>query len=111
MLFTASNITFEYETLLHGHRITKILNIRRMKILGDSLPVINKGNKEWSCINEKTMLYCQELLKLENNFDGLEYHHVLHGQNEVDDELAKFSSSLAMVPSRLLYARAPRAKH
>jgi hypothetical protein len=46
------------------------------------------------------MLYCQELRKLENNFDGLEYLHVLRGKNEIVDELAKLSSSQAMVPTR-----------
>jgi hypothetical protein len=35
-------------------------------------------------------LYCQELSKLENNFDG---------KNEVVDELAKLGSSRAMVPT------------
>jgi hypothetical protein len=44
------------------------------------------------------MLYCQELHKLENNFDGLEYLHILRGKNEIMDELAKLSSSQAMVP-------------
>jgi hypothetical protein len=38
------------------------------------------------------LLYCQELCKLENNFDGLEYLHNLQGKNEVADELAKLSS-------------------
>jgi hypothetical protein len=45
------------------------------------------------------LLYCQELLKLENNFDGLEYFHILRGKNEITDELAKLSSSRAMVPT------------
>jgi hypothetical protein len=45
------------------------------------------------------LLYCQELHKLENNFDGLEYLHILRGKNEIADELAKFSSSRAMVPT------------
>jgi hypothetical protein len=44
------------------------------------------------------MMYCQELCKLENNFDGLEYHHILRGRNEVADELAKLGSSRAVVP-------------
>jgi hypothetical protein len=44
------------------------------------------------------MMYCQELCRLENNFDGLEYLHILQGKNEVVDELAKLSSSRAMVP-------------
>jgi hypothetical protein len=45
------------------------------------------------------LLYCQELLKLENNFDGLEYLHILQGKNEVVDELAKLNLSRAMVPT------------
>jgi hypothetical protein len=44
------------------------------------------------------MMYCQELRKLENNFDGLEYLHILRGKNKVADGLAKLGSSQAMVP-------------
>jgi hypothetical protein len=40
------------------------------------------------------LLRCQELHKLENNFDGLEYLHILRGKNEVTDELA-FQKHLA----------------
>jgi hypothetical protein len=47
------------------------------------------------------LLYCQELRKLENNFDGLEYLHSLRGRNEITDELAKLGSSRAMVPPRV----------
>jgi hypothetical protein len=53
------------------------LGICRLKVLGDSLLVVNKANKEWSCLDAKMLLYCQELRKLENNFDGLEYLHML----------------------------------
>jgi hypothetical protein len=44
------------------------------------------------------MMYFQELQKLENNFDGLEYLHILRGQNEVTYELAELSSSRVVVP-------------
>jgi hypothetical protein len=60
--------------------------------------VINQANKEWSCLDDKMLLYYQELRKLENNFDGLVYLHVLRGKNEIGDELAKLGSSQAMVP-------------
>jgi hypothetical protein len=62
MHFPTSNNAAKYEALLHD--------------LGDSL-FINWANKEWSCLDDKIMLYCQELCKLENNFDGLEYLHIL----------------------------------
>jgi hypothetical protein len=45
------------------------------------------------------LLYCKELHKLKNNFDGLEYLHILRGKNEITDEFAKLSSSRATVPT------------
>jgi hypothetical protein len=64
----------------------------------DSLLIVNQANKEWSCLDDKMLLYCQELRKLENNFDGVKYFHILRGKNEVVNELAKLGSSRAMVP-------------
>jgi hypothetical protein len=77
MHFPASNNAVEYEALLHGLRIPTAIGIHRLKVLGDSMLVINEANKEWSCLDDNMLLYCQELHKLENNFDGLEYLHIL----------------------------------
>jgi ribonuclease HI len=77
MHFPASNNAAEYETLLHGLRIATALGIRRLKVVGDSLPIVNQPKKEWSYLDDKMLLYCQELRKLENNFYGLEYLHIL----------------------------------
>jgi hypothetical protein len=51
------------------------------------------------CLDDKMLLYCQELCRLENNFDSLEYLHILRGKNEAADELAKLGFSRAMVPT------------
>jgi hypothetical protein len=99
MHFPASNNVAEYEALLHGLRIATALGIRRLKVLEDSMLVINQANKEWSYLDDKMLLYCQELRKLENNFDGLEYLHILRGKNVITDELVKLSSNRAMVPT------------
>jgi hypothetical protein len=50
-------------------------------------------------LDNKTLLYCQELCKLENNFDGLEYLHILQEKNDITDELAKLGSSRVVVPT------------
>ena len=42
--------------------------------------------------------YYQEVRKLENKFDGLEFAHELRGRNEAVDELAKLGSSRSPVP-------------
>jgi ribonuclease HI len=69
------------------------LGICQLKVLGDSLLIVNQANKEWPCLDDKMPMYCSEFRKLENNFDGLEYLHILRGKNEVADELAKLGSS------------------
>jgi ribonuclease HI len=99
MHFPASNNAVEYEALLHGLRITMALGIRWLKVLKDSMLIVNQANKEWSCLDDKISLYCQELHKLDNNFDGLKYLHILQGKNQITDELAKLDSSRALVPA------------
>jgi ribonuclease HI len=101
MHFSASNNAAEYKALLHDLWIATALGIHRLKVLGDSMLIINQTNKEWSCLDDKMLLYCQELRKLENNFDGLEYMHILRGKNEIVNELAKLGSSRAAVPTRI----------
>jgi ribonuclease HI len=64
MHFPVSNNAVEYEALLHDLRITIALGIRRLKVLEDSLLVVNQAKKEWSCLDDKMLLYCQELRKL-----------------------------------------------
>jgi hypothetical protein len=64
MHFPTSNNVAEYEALLHGLRIATAL-------------VINQTNKEWSRLDDNMLLYCEELCKPDNNFDGLEYLHIL----------------------------------
>jgi ribonuclease HI len=46
MHFPASNNAAEYETLLHGLRIATVLSIHRLRVLDDSLLVVNQANKE-----------------------------------------------------------------
>jgi ribonuclease HI len=99
MHFPASNNAVECEALLHGLRIATTLDIRQLKILGDSMLVLNQANNEWSCLDDKILLYCHKLHKMENNLDGLEYLHILRGRNEITDELAKLGSSWATVPT------------
>jgi hypothetical protein len=102
MHFLASNNATEYEALLHCPRIAMALSVRWLKVLGDLMLVIYQANNEWPCLDGKIMMYCQEPRKLENNFDGLEYLHILRGQNEVADELVMLSSNRAMIPQGVL---------
>ena len=66
-------------------------------VYGDSAPVINQVNKDWSCSNEKMDAYCAEIRKLEGKFYGIEYHHVVRDQNQLADNLSKIGSSRATI--------------
>jgi hypothetical protein len=53
--------------------------------------------KELSCHNPKMVVYCQEVCKLEDKFDGLELNHIPRWLNEAANELAKMASSRELV--------------
>ena len=48
--------------------------------------------KESSCHNAKMAAYCQEVLQLEDKFDGLELNHIPRRLNEAVETLAKTAS-------------------
>jgi ribonuclease HI len=58
MHFPISNNATEYEALLHGLRIAIALGILRLRVLGDSLLIIDQDNKEWSCLDDNMLMYC-----------------------------------------------------
>ena len=67
-------------------------------VYGDSALVINQLNKDWSRSSEKVDAYCTEIRKLEGKSYGIEYHHVVHDQNQLANHLSKLGSSRAAIP-------------
>jgi hypothetical protein len=55
----------------------------------DAAVVINQVNKSWDRNKENMDAYCLEVHKLENKFYGLEFHHVVHDNNDAADVLSK----------------------
>ena len=55
--------------------------------------------KESSYHNAKMAVYCQEVRRLEDKFDGLELNHIPRRLNEAVDALAKAVSSREPVPT------------
>jgi ribonuclease HI len=98
LLFRASNNAAEYEALIHGLNIAISLGIKRLMVYGDSLVVISQINKEWDCLNDSMGKYCTVVRKLEDKFEGLEFHHVERDRNTAADTLSKLGSSRIQVP-------------
>jgi hypothetical protein len=64
----------------------------------DSLVVISKVNKDWDCSTDSINRYYVAVWKLEDKFEGLEFHHVERDHNTAEDALSKLGSSRAQVP-------------
>ena len=96
--FPASNNVVEYEALFSGLKIAIELGIQRLQIQGNSQLVIDHIMKESSCYDDITTLYCQEVRKIENKFDGLKLKHIPRCLNEAADALAKMASGWEQIP-------------
>jgi ribonuclease HI len=99
IFWKVSNNEVEYEALLHGLRLAASLGIKRLLVYSESAVVINQVTKSWDHNKEKMDAYCLELLKLENKFYGLEFHHIVHDNNVAADVLPKLASTRAQVPA------------
>jgi ribonuclease HI len=98
LLFPASNNAAEYEALIHGLNIAVSLSIKKLMVYGDSLVVISQINKDWDCSTDFMGKYCTAVQKLEDKFEGLEFHHVERDCNAVADALSKLGSSRVQAP-------------
>jgi hypothetical protein len=65
--------------------------------------VINQVNKSWDRTKENMDAYCLEVHKIENNFYGLEFHHVVRDNNVAADVLSKLGSTRAQVPTGVVH--------
>jgi ribonuclease HI len=82
----------EYEALVNGLRIATELKIQRLYIHGDSELVVNQVMGESNCRDSHMAAYQQEVRRLEEKFDGFEFHHILRRDNESADALAQLGS-------------------
>jgi hypothetical protein len=84
------------------------LGIKRLMVYGDSLVVISEINKEWDCSNDSLGKYCTAVRKLEDKFEGLEFHHMERDRNATTDALSKLGSNRTQVPPGVFVQELPR---
>jgi hypothetical protein len=70
--------------------------------------VISQINKEWDCSNDSMGKYYTAVRKLEDKFEGLEFHHVERDRNAAADALLKLGSSRTQVPPGVFVQEVPR---
>jgi hypothetical protein len=59
-------------------------------------------------LNDSMGKYCTAVRKLEDKFEGLEFHHVERDRNAAADALSKLGSSRTQVPSGVFIQEVPR---
>ena len=85
----------EYAGLLLGLEQAKALNIKCIKIEGDSQLVINHMKGIYKCKSDNLLPLYKKAKELETFFDKIDYIHVLRNQNKRADEL----SNIAIIPN------------
>ena len=76
ILYTDSNNTAKYETLLHGLRMAASMGIQRLEVCGYSNLTISQINGDFDAKDPKMAAYCNSVIKMSVRFEGLEFHHV-----------------------------------
>jgi hypothetical protein len=99
--YKASNNGAEYEALIHGLRIAVSIGIKRLIAYDDSKVVIDQVNQACDVKKETMNAYCAEVRKLEDHFEGLDFHHVSRENNVAADVLSKLGSKRALVPANV----------
>ena len=87
----ATNNYAEYAGLILGLKQAINLNIKYLKVQGDSLLVINHMKGQYKCKSANLFELYVIAKEFENNFDKIEYYHVLRDKNKRADELSNIA--------------------
>ena len=93
-LFVGENTTnnhAEYAGLILGLKQAKVLNIKCLKIEGDSLLVINHMKSIFKCRSDNLIELYDKAKELESYFEIIEFKHILRNKNKRADHLANIA--------------------
>ena len=87
----STNNEAEYAGLILGLKKACELNIKNIFVKGDSQLVINQMTGKYSCNSPNLIPLFKSAKKLEENFENIEYKHVLRNFNHRADELSNIA--------------------
>lgn len=89
----ATNNEAEYTGLIAGLELCSELDIKKIKIVGDSLLVVNQITRKWKCTKDNLSPLYNKCLKLLKHMD-YKIEHVLREYNKEPDQLSDLCISL-----------------
>jgi ribonuclease HI len=81
----------EYAGLILGLQQAKFLGIKKLKVEGDSLLVINQMKGLYKCKSIHLIELYDKAKELEGYFDNIEFCHILRNKNKRADELSNIA--------------------
>jgi ribonuclease HI len=81
----------EYAGLILGLQQAKEFGIKRLKVEGDSLLVINQMKGTYKCKSSNLLELYERAKELEAAFDKIEYNHVFRNKNKRADQLSNMA--------------------
>jgi ribonuclease HI len=90
--FPSTNNILEYEALLHGLRVTKVIGVQHIMCCGDSNLVAQQVANTYKARNEVMAAYRDEVDKMAKSFLGYAIKHVRQEDNMAADTLSKLGS-------------------
>ena len=91
--FSATNNKAEYEGILTGLRLEKVLGVKNLLVQNDSRLVIGQIKDEHKAKNERMQKYLRLTKHLTQEFDKVEFIQIPKSQNMAADEVTKKASS------------------
>ena len=85
--FPATNNEVEYEGILTGLRLGKVLGVKNLLIQSDSKLVIEQIKGEYKAKEERMQKYLRLTRHLTREFDEVEFIQVPRNQNAIADEI------------------------
>jgi len=84
---TTNNVA-EYGGLLAGLNRCRELNIKELKVYGDSNLIINQVNGKWKVKNQKLAAIHGQIKKVQEFFTTITFEHVYRKNNKEADKMA-----------------------
>ena len=87
----ATNNHAEYAGLILGLQQARALEIKHLKVEGDSLLVINQMKGDFKCRSENLIELYDKAKEIASYFEVLEFNHVLRNKNKRADQLSNIA--------------------
>jgi ribonuclease HI len=93
LLFSVTNNTAEYETMIVGLRIAKEVGAREVNMFSDSQIAVKQVNDEARVLDDRLACYKKYLTTLTMDFEKVQIWYVPRSRNTQADALSKLTAS------------------